>query len=362
MLRIVNLSKQLNGREVVKDVSFEVKERELFSITGRPGSGKSTLLKLITGLLTPDSGEIYLDGEKINDVPPGERGMSMVFENPPIYPDRTAYDNISFPLMIKKTARDEIDKRVKEISALLEITHILNRKPETFSGGEYQRVALARALITKPRMMLLDEPLKNLDAKIREKMKVWLKKLQRDLGITFIYATFDPIEALSIADRVGVMLEGKMEQVGTPFEVFNKPESLSVAEFVGIPTINTLNGVVAEKENQLVLEIKDKLLKLKVSNKFEHLTDKKDVIVGIRPENIEFELKENEKLIEGKLVFIQSLGSETLLSVEVKGEQIKLITEHFEEPIRGKLWLKICKVHVFDKITNKRLFTADVVD
>jgi|YelNatPaOPRAMG01_1025707.scaffolds.fasta_scaffold07253_7 multiple sugar transport system ATP-binding protein len=360
MLKVVGLSKRLNGKEIVSGASFEVKEKELFCITGPPGSGKSTLLKMLAGLITPDSGEIYLGSEKINDLPPGKRGISMVFENPPIYPDRTAYDNIAFPLMIKKKPKDEIRSRVKEISSLLGIEHILDRKPETFSGGEYQRVALARALVTSPKILLLDEPLKNLDAKIREKMKIWLKMLQRNLGITVIYVTFDPVEALGIGDRIGVMLGGKIEQIDTPKNIIENPKSLSVAEFIGIPTINIFNGTLNVRENKLILEIEDKQIDLVVPNEiFKSISGKKEVIVGIRPEDIELELEPHEKLIEGRTLFLQSLGSENLLTVDVKGEQIKVIVANFSESLGNKVWLKIRKTYVFDKVSKEKMFTAE---
>jgi len=236
----------------------------------------------------------------------------------------------------------------------------LDRKPETFSGGEYQRVALARALVTSPKILLLDEPLKNLDAKIREKMKIWLKMLQRNLGITVIYVTFDPVEALGIGDRIGVMLGGKIEQIDTPKNIIENPKSLSVAEFIGIPTINIFNGTLNVRENKLILEIEDKQIDLVVPNEiFKSISGKKEVIVGIRPEDIELELEPHEKLIEGRTLFLQSLGSENLLTVDVKGEQIKVIVANFSESLGNKVWLKIRKTYVFDKVSKEKMFTAE---
>lgn len=193
-IKLVNISKKGMRKKILENISLIVKDKELFVINGPPGAGKSTFLKIIAGLIDPDEGDIFIDEKRVNDVPASDREVGMLFETPAIYPNLTGFDNIAFPLRIKKMPENEVKRKVREVSEFLQITHLLDRKPTTYSGGELQRVALARVLVRTPKILLLDEPLKNLDAKIHESMRVELKRLQRELGITTIFATHDQLE------------------------------------------------------------------------------------------------------------------------------------------------------------------------
>jgi ABC-type sugar transport systems, ATPase components len=265
-LELQKISKTIGDKVILHEISFKVEKGEMVAIIGPPGSGKTTLLKIISGLSAPTSGKIYLEGKDITNTPPHERGFSMVFEIPPVYPDRIGYENIAFPLRLRKLSEDEIRKRVLSVADLLGIRHILDRKPNTYSGGEYQRVALARALVTEPRLLLLDEPFRNLDAKIREAMVSWFKDLHKKIGITIIYSTHDPLEGMTIGDKILVLLKGMQKQFSTASELLTRPADLDVDEFISIPALNIIRGYIDEcSEGEVKIVLGN--IKLKIPKK-----------------------------------------------------------------------------------------------
>ncbi|MEM2058609.1 MAG: ABC transporter ATP-binding protein, partial [Thermoproteota archaeon] len=226
----------------VNDVTFTVGDKELVVLLGPSGSGKSTLLRLVAGLEIPTKGDIIIGDRIVTELPPRERDVAMVFQSYALYPFMSVFDNIAFPLKIRKFATDEIKKRVKEVAEILKIKHLLQRNPAQLSGGEMQRVALARCIVRNPKVFLFDEPLSNLDAKLRIITRGFLKRLQKDLGITSLYVTHDQEEAMSIADRIVVLDKGKVQQIGAPEEIYNHPRNVFVAGFIGSPPMNIIEG------------------------------------------------------------------------------------------------------------------------
>lgn len=322
-LEVRDVSKKFGERVALKNVSLTVGRGEVLAVAGPPGSGKTTLLKIIAGLISPTSGRIYLNGIDITDVPPHIRGFSMVFENPPVYPDRTGYENIAFPLKLKNLPEAEVKKRVYEIADLLGIRHVLNRKPSTFSGGEYQRVALARALVTNPAVLLLDEPLRNLDAKIREYMAVWLKQLQLKIGITAIYSTHDPLEALTVGTRVAVILDGEVKQIGEPLTILNNPINLDVDDYVSIPALNVFKGIAKAFGGKLAINIDKVSIEKNVSRELQF--EERDVIAAIRPSDVSVVKTYQPGTLSGKVELIQYLGASALATVKLNDIAIRVI-------------------------------------
>jgi len=356
-LRFVNISKKAGKRQILKNASLEVADKELFVIAGPPGAGKTTLLKIIAGLVAPDEGEVYIGGEMVNTVPPGDRDVGMVFEVPPIYPNRTGFQNIAFPLEVKKLKGDQVKERVEEVAGLLQITHLLDRKPATYSGGELQRVALARVLVRKPRILLLDEPLKNLDAKIRETTRVELKRLQRESGTTMIFSTHDELEATAVGDRIGVMKEGAFEQTGTPKELYSSPKTVFVARFIGSPTMNLTDCALKHMGDRWVLDASD--FNVDVTTRADQIKSEamaQELLLGMRPEDvILLGSPSNGGCFEGQVELTQNFGDERVVTVRVGKASINCLTG--KERVFGygqKVYVKLReeKAHVFRKETG----------
>ena len=259
-------------------------------ILGPSGCGKSTTLRMIAGLEEISKGELYIGGKLVNDVEPKERDIAMVFQNYALYPHMTVYDNMAFALKLRKAPKDEIDRKVRDAAKKLDIEHLLDRKPKALSGGQRQRVALGRAIVREPKVFLMDEPLSNLDAKLRVQMRTVISKLYQDLATTFIYVTHDQIEALTMGTRIVVMKDGLIQQVDTPLNIYNTPNNLFVAGFIGSPQMNLLNGTVAEKDGKLFASIEGNNIEI-VEGKAKILKDKgyvgKEVVFGIRPEHLD---------------------------------------------------------------------------
>jgi multiple sugar transport system ATP-binding protein len=359
-LRLVNISKKAANRQVLKKVSLEVTDKELFVIAGPPSPGQTTLLKIIAGLIAPDEGEVYIGNQMVNSVPPGDRDVGMVFEVPPIYPNRTGFQNIAFPLEIKKMKNDEVKERVQEVAELLQIAHLLERKPATYSGGELQRVALARVLVRKPRILLLDEPLKNLDAKIRETTRVELKRLQREFGMTMIFSTHDQLEATAVADRMGVINEGIIEQVGAPQEVYNSPKTVFVAGFIGSPTMNLAECALKQMRDKWVLDASEFNVDITArAHELESEAMTQGLLLGLRPEDIVLlGSPENGSCFEGQVELTQNFGDERVVTVRVGRISVNcLIGKDRVFAYGQKVYVKFKeeKVHVFDKETGVAL-------
>jgi len=281
IVKIHNVNKKYGDNHVVKDLFLEIKKGEFLTMLGPSGCGKTTTLRMIAGFETPTSGNIYIEGEEIQNTEPYDREVNTVFQNYALFPHMTIYDNLAFGLSVKKVNKSEIKKRVTEILELVQLVGFENRKPDQLSGGQKQRVAIGRALINRPKVLLLDEPLGALDMKLRKQMQFELKRLQKKLGITFIYVTHDQEEALTMSDRIAIMYGGNLEQIGTPKEIYEKPKSKFVADFIG--ESNIFYGVANKMAND-VLEVK--LENGSVSAVDSQVKDNEIIYVLVRPENI----------------------------------------------------------------------------
>ena len=271
----------------VNDLSFDLEDKEFLVLVGPSGCGKTTALRCLAGLEEVTSGEIKIDGKVVNDVPPKDRDIAMVFQSYALYPHMTVYDNMAFGLKLRKTPKDEIDKKVKEAAKVLNIEMLLKRKPKELSGGQRQRVAVGRAIVREPKVFLFDEPLSNLDAKLRVQMRTEITKLHQRLQTTFIYVTHDQMEAMTMGTRIAVLNYGVLQQIDTPQTLYDKPNNLFVAGFIGSPAMNFFNGTIEKKDSKLIVKtdgFEVEFPKDKVKT-YEHLNGKK-IIFGVRPEDI----------------------------------------------------------------------------
>jgi multiple sugar transport system ATP-binding protein len=322
-VQIINLSKSFGKVQAVAGLSFEVADGEFFCLLGPPGAGKTTTLRLIAGLEKPDSGQIRIGGEPMNGVHPMDRDVAMVFEDVALYPHWTGFDNIAHPLRLRKVPAPEIRRRVMEVAEMLRITHLLDRKPGTFSGGERRRVAIGRALVRRPRVLLLDQPLTDLDAKIRQEMSNELKRLQAETRQTMVYATHDFEEAVGMADRIMVINHGKEEQTGTAEEIYETPQTTFVATFVGTPAMNLIRCQTVQEGDRWLFRHPDFHLQLPPHNV---IALPPDVIIGIRPEHIVVVSESDPHAIPARVDIVQILGEEQIVDLSLQsGTLIKAI-------------------------------------
>jgi multiple sugar transport system ATP-binding protein len=314
-IELQHITKQFPGVTALKDVSFEVHEGEFFVLLGPTGAGKTTTLRVIAGLTHQEQGSILFDGVAVDDFDPADRDVAFVFQQYSLYPTMSVYDNLAFPLRspMRRVSEDQIKKQVAEIAEILRIPHLLNRKTGHLSGGEMQRVSIGRAIIRQPRVFLMDEPLSNLDAKLREALRVELQHLQKTQSSTTLFVTHDQIEALTMADRIGVLNQGQLIQIGTPEDIYDRPATTFVAALVGSPRINLLRS---NRENGSLVVLKSEL----------HLPVPVDcdipgeVLVGIRPEDI---LLTPEGNFSGTVILTEPLGVQTVIHIR-SGEQVLL--------------------------------------
>ncbi len=286
-----NLELTDKGVVAVQDFSLDIADKEFIVLVGPSGCGKSTTLRMVAGLEEITEGELYIGGELMNDVAPKDRNIAMVFQNYALYPHMTVYDNMAFALKLRKINKEEIDRQVKQAAEILGITPLLNRKPKALSGGQRQRVAIGRAIVREPEVFLFDEPLSNLDAKLRNQMRAEIIKLRQRINTTFIYVTHDQTEAMTLGDRIVIMKDGYIMQIGTPQQVFDHPENLFVAGFIGTPQMNFIdNALIAEKDGKLGVEVSGAFVELP-DDKQKTLRDNgveagRKIILGLRPEHI----------------------------------------------------------------------------
>ena len=285
----VNLEETEDGVVAVQDFSMEIKDREFVVLVGPSGCGKSTTLRMIAGLEDITSGELYIEDELVNEKEPKDRDIAMVFQNYALYPHMTVYDNMAFALKKRIKSKEEIRDKVYKASEILGITEYLNRKPKNLSGGQRQRVAIGRAIVRNPKVMLMDEPLSNLDAKLRNQMRSELIRLRKEINTTFVYVTHDQTEAMTLGDRIVVMKDGWVQQIGTPEEVFDEPENVFVATFIGTPQMNLFDGILKRRGDEYTVLIKNKELKL--SDKANRILlnknqEETEVSLGVRPDDI----------------------------------------------------------------------------
>ena len=299
-----------NKAHVIKDISLEISDKEFLVLVGPSGCGKSTLLRMVAGLEEITSGEIYIDGKMVNDLPPKDRDIAMVFQNYALYPHMNVFDNMAFGLKIRKFPKEEIDNRVGDAAEILGLSDYLTRKPKQLSGGQRQRVALGRAIVRKPKVFLFDEPLSNLDAKLRVHMRTEISKLHQKLQTTMIYVTHDQVEAMTMGDRIAVLNDGIIQQHDTPLNLYNEPENLFVAGFIGSPAMNFIAGKA--HDTQIVFDdtILDFSRKMPVEN----------IVIGVRPEY--FIIDENNPHFKVTIDVVEPMGNETFLYFSLAENQI----------------------------------------
>ena len=308
-----SISKSFSNNKVsaVSNVDLEINDKEFLVILGPSGSGKSSLLRLIAGLEEPTSGDVFFNSKNMNDVPPRNRDVSMVFQNFALFPNMTVFDNIAFPLVASENNKLDVGVEVKRISSLLKIENLLGRKPSELSGGEQQRVALGRAIIKQPKVFLMDEPLSNLDAALRAELRTEIKKLRDKLQVTTVYVTHDQTEAMTMADRIAIIKDGKVIQVGTPEEIYNTPTHSWIGSFIGSPPMNLIN--VKADGNSLTIGSQKINFKNSTSG---------DVVMGLRPENITV-VGQGGKL-HGSVLFFEYLGDSEIITANVEDQLIKI--------------------------------------
>lgn len=369
-----NVCKQFDSEHYgVKDFNLDIHDKEFVIFVGPSGCGKSTTLRIIAGLEEITDGELWIDGELSNYLEPKERGMSMVFQNYALYPNMTVYGNMAYALKIRKMPKDEIDKKVHEVAKILEIEHLLDRKPAALSGGQKQRVAIGSAIIRKPKAFLMDEPLSNLDAKLRAQMRVELVKLHKQLDTTIIYVTHDQTEAMTLGTKIVVMKDGLIQQVGAPQSIYDNPVNLFVAGFLGSPSMNFFQCTVkAEENNRTALLLDDAKTVKKVyldGTRGKQIADRyngRHVILGIRPEDI-YELEEAKKLgiendsvdVDEPVVNREMLGAEVILYFDEQGKTLAVRLNPENQTKVGEkvsLYFDMDKAHVFDPETEENLF------
>jgi len=315
--------------EVVRDFHLSIKDREFLVFVGPSGCGKSTTLRMIAGLEDISEGDIFIGGKRVNDLPPKDRDIAMVFQNYALYPNLTVYENIAFGLRLRKRPKHEIDQAVKRAARALEIEGLLGRKPKELSGGQRQRVALGRAIVREPQVFLMDEPLSNLDAKLRVQMRAEIIKLHKELNATFIYVTHDQIEAMTMADRIVVMKDGVIQQIDTPEVIYSTPSNSFVASFIGSPPINFLAGKIEEKlPGKLIFRTSRFDLDIPqpaASVLQKHRVVGKAITLGIRPENIGLEGLYSDSVITGIYKFSELMGADRFLHLEIGQERLLLV-------------------------------------
>ncbi len=348
------------GSDAVRGVSFMATQGEFIVLVGPSGCGKSTTLRMIAGLEEATSGDILIGGKRVNDLAPKDRDVAMVFQNYALYPHLSVYENIAFPLLIKKTDKAIIDREVRSVAELLSINRLLDRKPKELSGGERQRVALGRAIVRKPQVFLFDEPLSNLDAALRTEMRAELKSLQQRLGTTMVYVTHDQTEAMTMGDTIVVMNKGLVEQTGSPREIYETPKTAFVARFLGAPTINMIKGTLKTiGENTLFTSGGFSIPIAGIS-----VEDNREVFLGIRPESFMVGTcsTDSNATIEGTVLLVERLGSVTHCYIEYpsaeRGKIAATLIHHETKPQIGDRMSIIVReqgLHIFDAATGVRL-------
>ena len=371
-----NVCKQFDSEHYgVKDFNLDIHDKEFVIFVGPSGCGKSTTLRIIAGLEEITDGELWIDGEFSNYLEPKERGMSMVFQNYALYPNMTVYGNMAYALKIRKLPKDEIDRKVHEVAKILEIDQLLDRRPAALSGGQKQRVAIGSAIIRKPKAFLMDEPLSNLDAKLRAQMRVELVKLHKQLDTTIIYVTHDQTEAMTLGTKIVVMKDGLIQQVGAPQSIYDNPVNLFVAGFLGSPSMNFFRCTVkAEENNRTALLLDDAKTVKKVyldGTRGKQIADRyngRHVILGIRPEDI-YEFDEAKKLgienesvdVDESVVNREMLGAEVILYFDEQGKTLAVRLSPENQTQVGEkvsLYFDMEKAHVFDPETEENIFVS----
>jgi len=349
--------------QAVSDFNLEIADREFIVFVGPSGCGKSTTLRMIAGLEDITGGELYIGESLMNHVEPGKRNVAMVFQNYALYPHLTVYENMAFGLKIRKVPRKEIDTKVNEVARTLDIAHLLGRKPKALSGGERQRVALGRAIIREPDVFLLDEPLSNLDAKLRAQMRTEISKLHQRLGTTFVYVTHDQVEAMTMGNRICVMKDGFIQQADTPQNIYGRPANLFVAGFIGSPQMNFMDATLRKSPDAYYLELSHSAhARLAVGERNSPLSSYIDrpVVIGVRPEHLEIgrAAAGSGAAIAGTVEIVEMMGAETYVYVDC-GELSLRVRFGGEAPVNAGEQVRVAvnesKIHIFDPETGVRI-------
>jgi multiple sugar transport system ATP-binding protein len=361
-LRIENVTKRFGEVTALEDVTLDIEDGQFFAVLGPPGAGKTTLLRTIVGLEKPDEGDLYADGERITDVYPGDRDIAIMFQNLALYPDKSVFGNLAFPLKQKKMPKDEIRRRVEETAATLHIGHLLKRKPGKLSGGERQRVALGRALVRDPRAFLFDEPLSALDALLRLEMRAELKHLQRDLGRTLVYVTHDQVEAMSMPDRVAVLRDGVVQQIDAPEDIYHRPVNRFVATVVGSPPMNFIPCTVASRNGSLRVE--HALFEVEAASRGlglrETLPEGAPCLLGIRPEDVSVETTGTHG-VPATVYASEPLGGETVVDLKVGDRIVKALalpSLELAQDVHVRVTLDPSRLHLFTEAGEAVLSAA----
>ena len=356
----VNLQITDEGVVAVQEFNLDIADKEFIVLVGPSGCGKSTTLRMVAGLEEISGGELLIDGKLMNDVAPKDRDIAMVFQNYALYPHMTVYENMAFSLKLRKESKDVIDKKVREAAEILDITQYLERKPKALSGGQRQRVAIGRAIVRDPKVMLMDEPLSNLDAKLRNEMRAEIIKLRKRINTTFIYVTHDQTEAMTLGDRIVIMRDGYIQQIGTPQEVFNHPANLFVAGFIGMPVMNFFDAELKREGDKFFVELGGTKVELdaeKEARLLKNNVQSQPVTLGVRPEHTNID----DKGVAAKVDVAEMMGSSVHLHLSAEGKDVIVIvptidmkgsykqgdTVHFT--FNGNV------AHVFSKETDKNL-------
>ena len=349
------------GVTAVSDFNLEIDDKEFIIFVGPSGCGKSTTLRMIAGLEEISEGELYIDDKLVNDIVPKDRDIAMVFQNYALYPHMTVFDNMAFGLKLRKTPKDEIKRRVEEAAKILDIDHLLDRKPKALSGGQRQRVALGRAIVREPKVFLMDEPLSNLDAKLRVQMRTEIGKLHQKLQTTFIYVTHDQTEAMTMASRIVVMKDGIIQQVASPQELYDYPVNMFVAGFIGSPQMNFIEATVSEENGKVALSFGSQKILLPEGKaaKLDKAYIGQQVVIGIRPEDLyddeAYIAASPDSTIDTSVTITEMMGAETFLYLDVEGKQcVARVNPRTKTKAVDniKLAFDANKIHIFDKETE----------
>ncbi len=344
--------KSFGGMEIIHGVDLDIDDNELTVFVGPSGCGKSTLLRLIAGLEDITSGEMTIDGVRVNDLPPKERGISMVFQSYALYPHMSVYDNMAFGLKLANGSKDAIDAKVREAARILQIENLLTRKPRELSGGQRQRVAIGRAIVREPKVFLFDEPLSNLDAALRVQMRIELAKLKEDLSATMVYVTHDQVEAMTLANKIVVLRAGHVEQVGSPLELYHHPRNLFVAGFIGSPKMNFLETVASDIGRDTATVKIPGGGTMTVPARTAGMAPGAKVTLGVRPEHL-VPGEEGDAVMEGRVFVVERLGGETYCHVRVDGGQSVVIRTGGDSPVNPgeqvRIGVPAATCHLFDR-------------
>ncbi|MBQ3481968.1 MAG: sn-glycerol-3-phosphate ABC transporter ATP-binding protein UgpC [Oscillospiraceae bacterium] len=356
----VNLQITDEGVVAVQEFSLDIADKEFIVLVGPSGCGKSTTLRMVAGLEEISGGELIIDGKLMNDVAPKDRDIAMVFQNYALYPHMTVYDNMAFSLKLRHTPKDEIDKKVREAAEILDITQYLERKPKALSGGQRQRVAIGRAIVRDPKVMLMDEPLSNLDAKLRNEMRAEIIKLRQRINTTFMYVTHDQTEAMTLGDRIVIMRDGYIQQIGTPQDVFNHPANLFVAGFIGMPVMNFFDAELKREGDKFFVElagVKVQLDEEKTARLLKNDVQSQPITLGVRPEHTDI----SDEGVPARVDVAEMMGSSVHLHVNADGRDVIIIVPTIDmkgnyaigDTVRFTFGGNVA--HVFSKETDKNL-------